>query len=372
MKLIKTGDLVPGMFVARDIYNPNGLLLARKGMQITGDLIRKLTGWNQLEVEVEDKIDLISQGEEKKIIAEVTLIHDRVINLTENIMQSLDDPTNINSNMLKGMVGELKNQIDLNTNVLLNLSHLKNYDHYIFSHVVNVSVLSLIIGRELGLSALELRELGMAALLHDIGMTKIERTLYDQKAQLTTEQWTEVKRHPELGAELLESSEGFSEAVLRGVREHHERCNGSGYPSGLVEDQIHLFAKIIAVADVYDACISLRKYRSRLTPRDALQNLFKESNFFGMEILRAFVNTMAVYPIGTFIKLNTGEVGKVVGINQGEPFRPQLLIYYNRSGERLEKALRVNLNNNENSLLCIDYTLEGAELEKVEQDLINE
>ncbi len=372
MKVIKTADLVPGMILARDVHNPNGLLLARKGMKVTGDLIRKLTAWSHLELEIEEKTDVLLEKEEKKLIAEVSQIHERVINLTENLMLSMDDPSELNPNMLKGMVGELKNQIDTNSNILLNLSHLKKYDHYIFSHVVNVSVLSLIIGRELGLSALELRELGMAALLHDIGMTKIEREIYDQKERLTPEQWQEIKRHPKLGADSLGDTEDFSEAVLRGIREHHERCDGSGYPQGLVEAEIHLFAKIIAVADVYDACISLRKYRARLTPRDALENLFKQSKLFGMEILKAFISAMAVYPIGTFIKLNTGEIGKVIGISHGEPFRPELSIYYNRSGELLDKPLRINLNNDENSLICIDYTIEGMELKKIEEDLLSD
>jgi len=164
---------------------------------------------------------------------------------------------------------------------------------------------------------------------------------------------------------MLKKSGAFNEAILAGILDHHERLDGSGYPNSKNGDRIHLFGKIIAVADVYDACISPRKHRPRLTPNEALKNLLGQAHLFDINILKAFVAAMAVYPIGCFVRLNTGEIGKVIGINDSSPFRPEIRIVLDRQRQKLEPPIRINLLDEEYVHTYIAETLSGSELDEV-------
>ncbi|NLY75659.1 MAG: HD-GYP domain-containing protein [Firmicutes bacterium] len=364
MKPVQVSALVPGMILAKDVYQNNGILLLNEDTVLTAELITKLKFWGFSEVEIQETPISLKDQEEAAIAPQISAAHDRVVDITENMMSS-GNAKDIDLNLLRGMVGDLDSQIELNTNVLLNLSHIKTHDNYLFAHVTNVAILAMIIGKELKLSEPELKDLGLSALLHDFGMTRINRDMYDKNKPLSPEEWLEIKRHPDYSLELLKESGSFSEAVLRGIHEHHERIDGSGYPRGIKGADIHLFGKIIAVADVYDACISPRKHRRRMTPYDALKNLLSQPNLFDIKILKSFVACMAIYPIGSLVKLNTGEIAKVIGINQGAPFRPEIRIYLDQNGEPVQPPIRINLFDGQYLQTYIQNTLEYEESEKV-------
>ncbi len=365
MKPVKVSTLVPGIVIAKDVFQDNGILVLNQGAILTAELITKLKYWGFTEVMVEDPQPSLKEQQEKLIAPKIAAAHDRMVGITQNLMCA-DNVKEADPFVLRGMVGDIESQIDLNSNLLLNLSHLKTYDFYLFSHVVNVCVLSVIIGKELKMSSDELKELGMTALLHDFGMIKIDPAIYNQESKLTPEQWQEVRKHPDYGVELL-SGNDFSSEVLQGIQQHHERINGSGYPNGLKGAEISQYGKIIAVADVYDACISPRKHRKRFTPYEALKILLGDSHLFEIKILKAFIASMAIYPIGSFIRLNTGEIAKVIGINHGAPFRPEIRIYIDSSGQKLDESVRINLIEEEYTQTFIQETLEGNEAEKIYQ-----
>ncbi|MGE5581682.1 MAG: HD-GYP domain-containing protein [Bacillota bacterium] len=365
MRPVKVSILVPGMVLAKDVCQDNGILMLNEKTVLTAELITKLKFWGFDEVQVEELKPSLVEQQEALLAPKISAAHDRVVGITKNLMGS-GDFKETDSFILQGMVGDLENQIDLSANVLLNLSHLKTYDLYLYSHVVNVCILALIIGRSLKLNPEELKELGMAALLHDYGMIKIDPSIYDQSNKLTAEQWVEIKRHPDNACGMLAGGD-FSETVLEAIRQHHERINGSGYPAGLKGPEISLFGKIIAVADVYDACISPRKHRARFTPYEALKTLLGDSHLFDVKVLKAFVASMAIYPIGSLVRLNSGEVAKVVGINHGMPFRPEIRILFNSNYQKLEEPVRINLTAEEYTQTYIQETLEREESEKVYQ-----
>jgi HD-GYP domain-containing protein (c-di-GMP phosphodiesterase class II) len=251
------------MVIAKDVFQDTGILMLNEGVALTTELITKLRYWGIGEVMIEELKPSFKEQQEVLLAPKITAAHDRMVGITQNIM-TCDNIKEADSFLLRGMVGDIESQIDLNTNLLLSLNHLKTYDSYLFSHVVNVCILALIIGRELRMSPEQLKDLGMAALLHDFGMIKIDRAIYDQGSKLTTEGWQEIKKHPDYGYNILAEND-FSTEVLLGIRQHHERINGSGYPLGLKGSEIGQFGKIIAVADVYDACISPRKHRKRFS-----------------------------------------------------------------------------------------------------------
>jgi HD-GYP domain-containing protein (c-di-GMP phosphodiesterase class II) len=364
MKTIAVEALVPGMVVARDVYTRNGQLIVSEGTKLTLDIIMKFTNWGIFAISIEEPTFSQKDQQEKLIAAQISVAHDRVVGITENIFAN-NDTGAIDPDLLRGMVGDLDNQLELNSNVLLNLSHLKSYDNYVYLHSVNVCVLTLIIGKKLKLSVNELHDLGLAAVLHDYGMIRLDSAIFNHERRLTDAEWLKIKGHPYDGYEMLKKSGAFNEAILAGILDHHERLDGSGYPNSKNGDRIHLFGKIIAVADVYDACISPRKHRPRLTPNEALKNLLGQAHLFDINILKAFVAAMAVYPIGCFVRLNTGEIGKVIGINDSSPFRPEIRIVLDRQRQKLEPPIRINLLDEEYVHTYIAETLSGSELDEV-------
>lgn len=364
MKTIKLEAAVPGMILASDIFNASGLLIAGKGTKLTADYIYKLSNWDIPEIPIEELTFSITEEQEKAITSQLTVAHDRVIEMAENVFLN-QNSSQIDPELLLGMVGDLDSQIELNTNVLLNLSHIKTYDNYLFAHVVNVCMLSMIIGKSIKLSPEQLNELGLAALLHDYGMIRLDRAIYDHDRKLSATEWEQVKEHPKMGFDMLQSSGNFSDAILQAVLEHHERYDGSGYPSGKHGGKISLYGKIIAIADVYDACVSVRKHRPRLTPHAALKNLLSNSNLFDLTLLKSFLTAMAIYPVGSIVKLNSGETARVVGINHGQPFRPEIRILFDRNQTKINPPIRINLLEKDYAHTYIMEILDGPELEKI-------
>ena len=148
MKKILIAGLVPGMVLARDIFDNKGLLMIGKGTSLSNELINKLKKWEFNDVMIEEVAPSVKDEQEKMLIGQMSSEHKRVVNVAKTLMTEADTQ-NINPNLLKGMVGDLQSQIDLNTNVLLSLSNMQNYDNYLFTHVVNVAVLALLIGKQL-------------------------------------------------------------------------------------------------------------------------------------------------------------------------------------------------------------------------------
>jgi HD-GYP domain-containing protein (c-di-GMP phosphodiesterase class II) len=365
MLKMNNAALTPGMVLARDVFDlKSGLLIVNAGVTLTSELIAKLQQFPRAEIYVEPLNAALQEEHEKLLAAKINVAYQRNVERAKNILTNTEDgapdPALINL-----MVGDLKDQIELSSNVILNLSHIKVYAHYLYLHVVNVAALALIIGKQLRLNPSDLHDLGMAALLHDYGMVKLDHAVYDHDRPLNEAEWEQVKRHPEYGMEMLQEMDSISPAILRGILEHHERLDGSGYPRQKRGAELGLFGKIIAIADVYDACISRRKYRGPLTPHATLKILLKGSDLFDLNILKAFIAAMAIYPIGTYVRLNTGEIGKVVGCNPDEPFRPDLKLFLDRDGQKIIPPYRIKLNEQEQREHYIAGSLEGEELQAV-------
>jgi HD-GYP domain-containing protein (c-di-GMP phosphodiesterase class II) len=362
IKMIKLDNsaLMPGMILARDVFDlKSGLLMVSAGVVLTGEIIEKLQQFARIEVYVQELSAELQDQHEKQLMVGMKVEHERILNRARDIMTNAGEQPP-DPQILHLMISDLQEQIELSSNVLLNLSHIKVYDDYLYSHVVNVAMLALIIGKQLRMSRNDLRDLGIAALLHDYGMVKLDHEIYDHDRRLSPEEWDQVKRHPDYGVEILQNTGQITPVILRGVLEHHERMDGSGYPSQKSGVELSLFGKIIAVADVYDACISHRKYRARLTPHVTLKQLLRDSHLFDLKVLKAFVAAMGIYPIGSYVRLNTGEVGKVVGCNPNEPFRPDIQMLIDRDCQKIIPSFRLKLNAEEQRHYFIACNLEDV------------
>jgi HD-GYP domain-containing protein (c-di-GMP phosphodiesterase class II) len=226
------------------------------------------------------------------------------------------------------------------------LALLKDADPYSAVHSVNVCIFAIFLGLRAGYRGEVLEWLAAGALLHDIGKLEVPLEVLNKPGRLEPEEFSLIKEHPRKGCRRLEGC-GTEQAILLAVLGHHERGDGSGYPLGLRLTAIPEIARIIAVADVYDALTTDRAYRARLLPHDGLETLLAEASKGKLDrrLVRLFASAVAPYPVGTVLRLSGGEVGEVVRVPPELPFRPvlRLLEPPERHGQTVELASSLSL-----------------------------
>jgi HD-GYP domain-containing protein (c-di-GMP phosphodiesterase class II) len=217
------------------------------------------------------------------------------------------------------------------------LEKAKRYDAYTFTHMVNVSVLSVLIGMQLGLDKKDLVDLGQGGLLHDTGKTKVPISIINKNGRLDQEELKEIQKHPVYGQEILLESGITEEGILAPVIQHHEKIDGSGYPYGLKDESIHFFAKIAAVADIYDALTTVRSYKKAMIPYKAVSIILSMVKHFDPKVIKAFINLVGLYPVGTVLELSNGNIAVVIETNVSSPLRPIVMYKHNQEIVDLSK-----------------------------------
>jgi HD-GYP domain-containing protein (c-di-GMP phosphodiesterase class II) len=214
-----------------------------------------------------------------------------------------------------------------NPDTLLCLSKLSDYDDYTYAHCINVAAISVVFGEFLGLSREELGRLGLAGMMHDLGKTAVPSRIINKRARLTSSEFEEIKRHPEYGCDILKRQDGVTDDIMGAVRDHHEKFNGSGYPDKRTKKDIPAFARIISLADVYDALTSDRSYKDAILPNKALAIMYgmREQDFDPLEV-QMFIKCLGIFPSGSLVKLNTGFYGVVYESNPALPLMPKIKI----------------------------------------------
>jgi len=223
---------------------------------------------------------------------------------------------NITDTLLKG--------IKSNNATAADVRQLRIGDNCTLSHSVEVAMISVMIGKRYGLRGRRLRELLMAGLLHDIGKSQIPDAILNKPGRLTDEEFAIMKTHSALGYRLLKDK-GFSNEILLGVLQHHEKLSGKGYPLGNSDNEISLFARIIAVADIYDALVAKRSYKQPFEQREAMEMLMGMGDDLDINVLRCFEECVILYPVGTMVMLSNGKTAKVVANNPDYPMRPKVV-----------------------------------------------
>lgn len=214
-------------------------------------------------------------------------------------------------------------------------------------HMVNVAVFAIKIGQGAGCRDDELPWLGLAACLHDVGMSIISRRLLEKAEAYTTEESALLQRHPEKGFRILQTLGPEFEWLANVALQEHEREDGSGYPRGLKGDEIHEYAKIVGIADIYEALTHPRSYQKRMAAPDAVKELIiSERRRFPDRILKGFIRGLSTFPVGSLVRLNTTELARIVSTNPAFPLRPVVEIVQGPKGEPLGEPRRVDLSAN--------------------------
>lgn len=345
MRKVPVEALEPGMKIGRPVYDSSGFLLLNTGKELKKEYIHQLKKLNIPAVYIIDNI--IPDIDIDDVILDET--RQKANNMVRNILTDLErQPEKSKSKLLfahreiKNVLDEIIDQLLDNKNLIINLSDIRTFDSYTFAHSVNVAVMAITTAISFQYPRSKLYEIGLGALLHDLGKVKIPDTILNKDGKLTPEEYTEIKKHPLLGYEMIKSQSFINPVSAQIVLQHHERNNGEGYPNGLTGEQIHLFSKICSVVDVYDALVSDRPYRKALPAHSALELLQSEIELFDINVLQKFFQHVAAYPIGTFVGLSNGEIGIVVHNTVGFPLRPRVRILCTKEFEPV-KQYELNL-----------------------------
>ncbi|MCL5981031.1 MAG: HD-GYP domain-containing protein [Firmicutes bacterium] len=333
---LKTGDTLASSIKCNFSYR----LLLPKGTVLNEGHLRRLNSLKAqgycLVLEPSDmegiRLDLLDRVDEK---AKKAYLDTYVVG--KSIFENLQRGNPINIKLVCEAVDVLVEEIMQRGELLLQLAANQLIDDYTFSHMVNVAVYTASYGRCQNYSTGDISDLCLAGLLHDVGKARLPAEVLGKQGELTAEELTLVRSHSEYGyLELLKEKE-INERVRQGVLQHHERGDGSGYPKGLRQKEISRFARIIAIADVYDTLTSDRCYRSRVLPHESAEVLMGDCalNRLDLEMVRVFLSSIVFYPLGTKVVLSDGRHARVILINDGFPLRPVLEVLESKdSGAR--------------------------------------
>lgn len=330
-KLLYVHELTPGMILSKEI-RANGKLLIAEGAIITDYAINKLKKYyinNQIEVCYGDNDDEHEDRRKDERNRSVEEIEESLEEYTFNVENIFDDMENLKVSSIEEIrkfAVEIQDELRSVNSVIKNIVLYGSGSDTIYRHGVNVAALSTILGKWIGLNGSKLNLLTYSAVLHDFGKTKIDKNILDKPENLTSKEFNEIKAHPTIGYNYIKDIPFLDKSVSFGVLMHHERMDGSGYPLGLKEGSIHQFAKIIAIADTFDAVNSDRVYKNSRGPFEALEIIKKDSlGKLDYEYSNIFLNHVANYYIGESVVLNTKKVCKIIQIDINDLARPLLL-----------------------------------------------
>jgi putative nucleotidyltransferase with HDIG domain len=277
-------------------------------------------------------------------MAAIKRLYDDAIRVASDLWDGTQSEDQPDATMARTMIDGLAQAVAQNRTALLALTTLKNYDNYTFTHMVNVSILTMGQARGLGIDGPLLREFGLAALMHDIGKVRTPLEVLNKPDKLTDAEFAIMKRHTIEGAEILRQTPDIPALAPVVAFEHHLRLDGSGYPEGVRRPNLNIGTMLCSIADVYDAMRSQRKYQQAF-PTDRILEVLKRNDgqHFDQHLVRRFVQLIGIYPAGNLVRLNTGELGVVLKVYAPDPYRPQVRVLFGRDGRRLDLPYDINL-----------------------------
>lgn len=309
MHFVPIDEAEEGMINVKRLYDERETLLLNSNKPLTSSIIQKIKNLGYQGLYIYD--DFAQYDNFNEIIDE---------NTRRDTIKALKT---FNLDSVTYFANEIVNSLTNEKHLCIELQELSNYHDYTYQHCINVAILSATIGIGFGFSNEQLKNLTMAALLHDIGKSDIPKEILDKTGKLTNEEFELIRKHPEYGYYKVKDNLDISSTIKIAILEHHENEDGSGYPRHLQGENIHIFAKIIHVADVYDALISKRAYKKAYEPAEAIEYLMSNVGImFDLNVVLMFLKYIAVYPVGTTVHLSNGVLAQVVEQNNDMPLRP--------------------------------------------------
>ena len=289
------------------------------------------------------------QTEEKKEqsaadIATIRRLYSDATNVASSVWEMAKTEGTPDPKAARALVDGLAQAVSANRTALIALTALKNYDNYTFTHMVNVSILTMSQARALGIEGTTLRELGLAALMHDIGKVRTPTEILNKPEKLTDSEFTVMRMHVVDGAEILRRTPEMPAVAPIIAFEHHLRLDGTGYPFGVKRNGLNVGTMLCSIADVYDAMRSQRAYQQAF-PSDRILEVMKrnDGHQFDQHLVRRFTQLLGIYPPGNLVRLDDGALAVVMAVHAPEPFKPRVKVIATPAGEQIETPYEINL-----------------------------
>ncbi|MBP2643782.1 MAG: rpfG 14 [Firmicutes bacterium] len=317
-------DIQPGMILGRPLYSDDGQVLLSENTTLTVPLIQRLSevGFATLYIKepiVDEEENVLSLLSEQRIFSQA---HAQILQVLEDIFEKVRRFQEVPIEDIEKIADESVNRLVKEAGIIRHLNDLKSTDDYTFVHSLNVGILSGVIGKWMGYTGKRLKDLIMTGLLHDIGKTQIPLEILNKPGRLTEEEMNIMQEHATLGFEMVKKT-GAPKDILLGIWQHHERLNGEGYPFQLTDDEICPYARIVAVADMYDAMTSDRVYRQATNLFKAIEEVF--SQMFGKldpEVTTTFLYHLKDSLVGYIVRLSDGSEARVIHLDRDRALRP--------------------------------------------------
>lgn len=336
-KFMRTRQLQPGMIIEQAVEDRMGRNLVVRGSVLTEFEIDALLKLGIMSVYIRDgeydpdDPDKVLSAAAKRNVERLRTDDRAKVKLNDSVrkrvaegiqyMYNNTEPTQMAA-ASDSIANELMDAIDSNSAMAIDINELKTSDEYTFKHSVDVATLAMILAKKIGLSRKEIYEIGVTGLLHDVGKTKIPLEILNKPGRLEDSEFAIMKQHSVYGYHMIKDNPAFNNAISLGVLQHHEKINGRGYPLGFVDNRICPYAKILSVADIYDALVTERPYKAAFSQRDAVEMIMSMTEELDMNAMKSFLESMILYPVDTLVDLSNGERARVVKNNPGYILRP--------------------------------------------------
>ena len=326
--------LKPGMVTAQSIYNSSGANYLTRGTELTKQYIDRLRNLGV------STLHVVSTVVDEKLLPPEEILSEKTralaVKRVYDVFQQIEQSGTFDLEPLSKAAAAMVNDIMERRGNLVQLTDIRVHDMYTFAHSVNVAMLSGLIGVLAGLTEKQLTELTLGALLHDLGKIAVPQEVLNKPGRLTKNEFDIIKHHPMAGFDKImrmHLEDGAKLAVV--ALQHHEHMDGTGYPDGLAGEKIHLYGRISAIADVYDALTSTRPYKKAYSPAIAYNIMANcSAGQFDERLLKFFFSNVAIYPVGAVLKTTAG-YGIVKEVRFGHTDRPRVIMFADASGQNL-------------------------------------
>jgi HD-GYP domain-containing protein (c-di-GMP phosphodiesterase class II) len=270
----------------------------------------------------------------KEEMAKATEIKKEAKKAIHNIMEDIRFGKQIRTETIASVIDKMVDSVFRNQDALISLGRIKEKDEYTYMHSVGVCILMISFGKYLGFDVPLLREVGMGAMLHDVGKMIVPQNILSKEEQLTEDEIAMMRKHVEYSRMLLQQTEGMSDTAITLASQHHERVDGTGYPLGLKDEDIAYYAKAAAIVDVYDAMTSARCYQDKYQPTEVLRKLYEwSSHHYDRGLVQKLIRCIGIYPIGTLVRLESGLIGIIMKHGEKSLLQPVVRIVFNTKNQ---------------------------------------
>ena len=327
-KYIRTRQLQPGMKLDHPVVDRLGRNLVARGAVLDEYMIASMiqmgimSVYIQIDDGVSEEVNSLSVSPTAQENIEKLRTEDRAkVTLSASVRERVatgiqfiyNNPESPEIDKATNYIADsLMDSINQNNAIAIDISALKTSDEYTFKHSVDVATISMIVAKQQGMNSNQIREIGVAGLLHDIGKTKVPTNILNKPGKLNNQEFEIMKQHSLFGYQMVKDRPDVSEEVSLTILEHHEKINGSGYPMGITLAQICPYARILTISDIYDALVTERPYKAAYSQRDAVEIIMSMTRELDINAMKAFLESMILYPVDSIVELSNGEKARVV------------------------------------------------------------